>query len=123
MANSFNQNHSDTATKNDTSMEEDNNSATTEAMGASTTFKAPHMMDKCVKIIFCVTANEEASTVAQGHFQTLKAITIHPLLKPPSRTMQMRQSQSSSLWVNINASKQFVMLIAVQAPQTGTSWT
>ncbi len=55
-------------------MEGDNNSKTTEVMGANATFQAPKMMEKCIKFVFRVTTNEEASTVAQGHFHILKAI-------------------------------------------------
>ena len=45
-----------------------------EVMGANATFEAPEMIEKCIKFVFRVTTNEEASTVAQGHFHILKAI-------------------------------------------------
>jgi succinyl-CoA synthetase alpha subunit len=74
MAESSNQTTSNTTDWHEASMEEDNNSATTEVMGANKTFKAPPMLEKCVKFVFRVTNNEEASTVTQGHFQIFKAI-------------------------------------------------
>jgi septum formation inhibitor MinC len=74
MAESSNQTTSYTTDWHEASMEEDNNSATTEVMGANETFKAPPMLEKCIKFVFRVTNNEEASTVAQAHFQILKAI-------------------------------------------------
>jgi hypothetical protein len=74
MAESSNHATSDNTDWHDTSMGEDNNSVATEVMGANETFKAPPMLEKCVKFVFRVTNNEEASTVAQGHFQILKAI-------------------------------------------------
>jgi succinyl-CoA synthetase alpha subunit len=74
MAKSSNQTTSNTTDWHEASMEEDNNSATTEVMGANKTFKAPPMLEKCVKFVFRVTNNEEASTVTQGHFQIFKAI-------------------------------------------------
>jgi transcription antitermination factor NusG len=52
-----------------------NNSAMIEVMGSNATFQAHKMIKKCIKFVFCVTtSNEEASTVAQGHFHILKAI-------------------------------------------------
>jgi hypothetical protein len=74
MAKSSNQTTSNTTDWHEASMEEDNNSATTEVMGANETFKAPPMLEKYVKFVFSGINNEEASTVAQGHFQILKAI-------------------------------------------------
>jgi NAD/NADP transhydrogenase alpha subunit len=75
MADSSNQDLVNTAERHDTSMEGDNNSDTTEVMGANATFQAPKMIEKCIKFVFRVTTNEEASTVAQGHFHDiLKAI-------------------------------------------------
>jgi hypothetical protein len=43
-------------------------------MGANATFRAPKKIEKCIKFVFRVTTNEEASIVAQGHFHILKAI-------------------------------------------------
>ena len=74
MANSSNQDPIDTAERHDTPMDGDNNSETTEVMGANATFEAPKMIEKFIKFVFRVTTNEEASTVAQGHFHILKAI-------------------------------------------------
>jgi hypothetical protein len=74
MADSSNQDPIDTDERHDTPMDGDNNSETTEVMGANATFEAPKMIEKCIKFVFRVTTNEEASTVAQGHFHILKAI-------------------------------------------------
>jgi hypothetical protein len=74
MADSSNQDPIDTAERHDTPMDGDNNSERTEVMGANATFEAPKMIEKCIKFVFRVTTNEEASTVAQGHFHILKAI-------------------------------------------------
>jgi hypothetical protein len=52
MAKSSNQTISDTTDWHEASMEEDNNSATMEVMGAKETFKAPPMIEKCVKFVF-----------------------------------------------------------------------
>ena len=60
---------SDTIDWHDASMAEDTNSVMTEVMGANTSFKAPQMMEKCVKFVFCVTNNEEASAIAQCHLK------------------------------------------------------
>jgi hypothetical protein len=74
MADSLNQDLIDTAKRHDTPMDGDINSDMTEVMGANAIFEAPKMIQKCNKFAFCVTTNEEASTVAQGHFHILKAI-------------------------------------------------
>jgi hypothetical protein len=74
MADSSNQDPIDTAERHNTPMDSDNNSETTEVMGANATFEAPKMIEKCIKFVFRVTTSEEASTVAQGHFHILKAI-------------------------------------------------
>jgi hypothetical protein len=74
MADSSPQDPINTAERHDTTMDGDNNSETTEVMGADATFQAPQMIEKCIKFVFRVATNEEASTVAQGHFHILKAI-------------------------------------------------
>jgi hypothetical protein len=74
MADSSNQDPIDTAEQHDTPMDGDNNSDTTEVMGANATFEASKMIEKCIKFLFRVATNEEASTVAQAHFHILKAI-------------------------------------------------
>jgi hypothetical protein len=74
MADSSNQDPIDTAEQHDTLMDGDSNSDTTEVMGAKATFEAPKMIKKCIKFVFGVATNEEASTVARGHFHILKAI-------------------------------------------------
>jgi hypothetical protein len=74
MADSSNQDPINTAEWHDTPMDGDNNSDTTEVMGAAATFQAPKMIEKCIKFVFRVATNKEASTVTQGHFHILKAI-------------------------------------------------
>jgi hypothetical protein len=70
MADSSNQDPINTAERHDTPMDGDNNSKRTEVMGSNATFEAPKMIQKCIKFIFRVTTNEEANTVAQGHFES-----------------------------------------------------
>jgi hypothetical protein len=74
MVDTPNEDSINTTDRRDATMEGDNNSDTTEVMGANSTFQAPKMTEKCIKFVFRVNNNEEASTVAQGHFQILKAI-------------------------------------------------
>jgi hypothetical protein len=62
MAGSSNQATSETTDWHEASMEKDNNSATREVIGANETFKAPPMLEKSVKFVFCVTNNEEATS-------------------------------------------------------------
>jgi hypothetical protein len=52
MANSSSQDLIDTDERHDTPMEGDNNSNTTEVMGANATFEAPKMTKKCITYVF-----------------------------------------------------------------------
>jgi hypothetical protein len=74
MASTSNQHPINTAQQHDTPMDGDNNSDTTEVMGANASFQASKMIEKCIEFIFRAATNKEASTIAQGRFHILKAI-------------------------------------------------
>jgi hypothetical protein len=59
MADSSNQDPIDTAERHDTPMDGDNNSNTTEVMGAKATFQAPKMIEKCIKFVFRAATNKK----------------------------------------------------------------